>query len=104
MAYNLFNFLGQNQPDPSAQQGLQQYIQQGQAMIDPGQAQVAAANPIATAGHAGLANAFQQAAQNPALPQTMQPPQIATPMQQMLAQGLLQPQNQYQGFTYPGSK
>lgn len=73
MPYPLFQFQQPGrQQDQSAQAGLQQYMQQGQAMIDPGQAQVAASNPIAAAGTQGLARAFQQSQQN-GPPATQQP-------------------------------
>lgn len=61
--YPLFGFNGQSGQDQTAQQGLQQYIQQGQLSIDPGQAQIAASNPIAAAGHSNLGQAFQAAQQ-----------------------------------------
>lgn len=58
-----FSFYGQSQQDPTLQAGLNQYIQQGQSQIDPGQAQVAASNPIAGAGMANLAAALQKSPQ-----------------------------------------
>ena len=62
-----FSFLGAASADPSAQQGMNQYIQQGQSQINPGQAQVAQSSPIAAAGGANLARALQMA-QQPQLP------------------------------------
>lgn len=60
MSYNMFSFTNPAQQDPSAQAGMQQYIQQGQAALNPGQTQVAASSPIAAAAHAALGNALQQ--------------------------------------------
>lgn len=56
-----FSFTGQSIQDPSMQAGMNQYIQQGQNLIDPGQGQVAAADPSAAAAHAGLAKAIAAA-------------------------------------------
>jgi len=60
-----FSFLGPAQPDPSAQQGMNQYIQQGQSQINPGQAQVAQSNPISAAALQNLAKSLQQQPQQP---------------------------------------
>jgi len=68
MANNLFSFLGQSQQDPSAQAGLNQYIQQGQSQINPGAAKVAASDPISMAGIANLANALRSQSSTAALP------------------------------------
>lgn len=62
-----FSFTGQASPDQTYQQGLQQYLAQGQSQIDPGKAQVAASSPISAAGIANLAKALQQGAQQPPL-------------------------------------
>lgn len=88
MAIAPFSFTGvQPNPDQTYQSGLNQYMQQGQSMIDPGRAQVAASNPINAAGIANLAKAFQQ--QVPQLPAQM-PTGIA---QQAMAQGAMQNPN-----------
>lgn len=47
-----------NQPDQSYNGGMQQYVAQGQASIDPGKAQVAQSSPIAAGGAADLAKAL----------------------------------------------
>lgn len=78
---NLYSFTGQGAPDPSAQAGLNQYVQQGQNMISPGQAQIAQSSPISAAGALNLALAIKSAGQP--LPAQL-PTGIA---QQALAQG-----------------
>jgi hypothetical protein len=60
-----FSFLGPSQQDPSAQQGLNQYIQQGQSQISPGQAAIAGSNPISAAALQNLAKSLQQQPQQP---------------------------------------
>lgn len=83
-ASSLYNFTpGSSGSDPTQQAGYNQYIQQGQNMISPGQATVQAANPISAAGAANLAQAFAQSKQQPQLPAQL-PSGIA---QQALAQG-----------------
>lgn len=63
----LFSFTNpamQPQQAPAGyQEGMNQYNQQGQNMIDPGQAQLQQSNPIAMAGQQSLGQAFQQANQ-----------------------------------------
>lgn len=72
---SLYNFSpGQTGQDPTQQAGYNQYIQQGQNMINPGQATVQASNPIAAAAAANLAKAFSQTQQQPGL-SAQQPPQ-----------------------------
>lgn len=64
MTYPLFSFTSTPQgQDPSSQAGLNQYIQQGQSQINPGQAQVAASNPITAGGQQGLEAALKAAFQ-----------------------------------------
>lgn len=67
-----FAFTGQagQQADPA---GMQQYIQQGQASINPGQAAVAASNPVGMAGAADLAKALASIKSNPTAPPQIQP-------------------------------
>lgn len=103
MAYPLFSFIQpqQNQSFPqnqSMQQGMDQYQQQGQNLLDPGSAQLAQANPVSMAGHQALGGAFQQAGQmGPpgGMPQQGVPQDMdAYLQQQALATGLMQqPQN-----------
>lgn len=69
---SLYSFTGQNGQDPSAQAGLQQYIQQGAAQINPGAAQVAASNPIKLAAGMGMGQANQLAGQGLPPPSTPQ--------------------------------
>ena len=77
MTYPLFSFTSTqgNQQDPSAQAGLNQYIQQGQSQINPGQAQVAQSNPISAGGQMQLAQALAKAGQQ--APQGVDPAQAA---------------------------
>lgn len=108
MSYPLFGFTGQNSADPTAQMGLQQYAQQGASQINPGQAQVAASNPIAFAGRAGLGQALQQ--QQLQLPAQQFSPQMQSMQQnynqtnplstQQQMANLLQPQTPFQGMSY----
>lgn len=113
MTPNLFSFTGQTPSDPTYQAGMNQYVQQGQNLINPGQAQIGASNPISASGYANLANALQQASSTPQLPaqaaqqglmgsaQMGQPG--PTPQALALAQGL-QPQpmvNNTQQFMNP---
>jgi len=66
MTYPTFSFTGTSSaPNQTAQAGLNQYIQQGQIALSPGQTQLAASNPVASAGHAMLGQALQQAANTP---------------------------------------
>lgn len=105
MAMPLFSFT-QPQQQPAqippwmqqAQQGGDQYQQQGQSLLDPGSAQLAMSDPYAMAGHQALGGAFQQAGQM-GPPGAMQPPpmQQGVPMdadaflqQKALAAGLMQ--------------
>jgi len=71
----IFSFTGQNQQDPTYQMGLQQYAQQGQSMINPGQAQIAASNPVSFGARQGFGDALAAAAQNgpPAMQQLPMP-------------------------------
>lgn len=73
---NLFSFTGQSNQDPSVQAGLQQYLQQGQSQINPGQAQVASSDPISSAGISNLAKALLSSSSAQPLPAQM-PPAIA---------------------------
>lgn len=72
---SLYNFTAPPNQDPSYQTGMNQYMQQGQNGINPGQAQIAQSNPISAAGMANLAKAFQQG-QQPPLPAQL-PPDIS---------------------------
>jgi hypothetical protein len=54
---------------PNDQAGLQQYLQQGQASINPGQSAVTGSSPIAAAGVSDLAKALATMQQQPATPQ-----------------------------------
>lgn len=85
MGANLFSYTGQTNPDPSSQVGMNQYIQQGQSQINPGQAQVAASSPVAAGGTALLAQALAKLGQQPALPAQL-PPQISAQALDMGAQ------------------
>lgn len=68
MAQPTFQFTTPaNQPNDQA--GLQQYIAQGQNLINPGQAQVAGSNPVGAAGAANLANALKTLQSQPTVPQ-----------------------------------
>lgn len=62
---------------PNDQAGMQQYIQQGQASINPGQAALAGSSPIAAAGAADLVKALTALKQQPAVP-GLQPDVSAT--------------------------
>lgn len=76
----LYNFTGlQGGTNPQAQAGLQQYITQGQQGISPGQAQVAASNPVSAAGMQNLAKAFLAQQQQQSMGQ--QPPTTAAGQQ-----------------------
>lgn len=93
MANNLYSFTGAATQDPTTQAGIDQYIQQGQAQINPGQAQVAGSNPVAAAGMADLAKAFA-AAQQQGTPAQSDPSQMPMDVaQQALAQGAAQNPN-----------
>lgn len=111
---NLFSFTGHPLPDQNAQTNVSQYLQQGQSQINPGQAQVAASNPISAAGMQNLQRSFQQAPQQG--PMGMQQAQMGlqagaqmgqpgpTPQALALAKGL-QPQpmmSNTQQFMNPG--
>lgn len=118
MPYPMFSFTGQGNPDPSAQQGMNQYIQQGQSMIDPGHAAVQASDPVNAAAKSMFANALQNAgkgtpAQQPFMPQQNIPNAYAMspPGQQWGMQGTPQnvalgnmlakmPQTPNEGITY----
>lgn len=64
MTYPIYNFTGTGQGvDPNANAGMQQYLQQGQLGIDPGQAQIAASSPVSTAGQMNLAKSLMLAGQ-----------------------------------------
>lgn len=107
--------LQQQLQNPMQQQGMDQYQQQGQNLIDPGSTQLQQSDPYAMAGRQALGGAFQQAGQlgtpanqitwnGPRSDGSMSPDgmQQGMPMdadkmfgnqQQMaLAQGLMQPQ------------
>lgn len=82
MTYPLYSFTGASSPDQTSQAGYNQYIQQGQQGISPGQAQVAASNPISAAGISNLGKILGQ--QPPSLLAQQLPPDIA---QQAMDQG-----------------
>lgn len=102
MSNNLFSFTGPSAPDQTYQQGMNQYAQQGQAMINPGQAQIQQSNPLQTAGMQNLAQSLRQASSQPQLPAQAVQQGLAggaamgqpgpTPQALALARGL-QPQN-----------
>ena len=114
---SLYSFVGQTGQDQNQAANNSQYLQQGQNMINPGQAQVAASNPITAAGQANLGQILAQLKQQPQLPAQL-PSQSAqlglnggaamgqpgpTPQALALAQGL-QPQsvqNTMQQFMNP---
>lgn len=60
----LFAFNSQNNPDPTQMMGMQQYMQQGQMGIDPGQVQIAASDPLSALGKTDFAGALKNAAMN----------------------------------------
>lgn len=76
MSYPLFAFNGPAGQDPTAQAGTQQYLTQGQMGINPGQVQVAASDPISSAGKMDFSGALKAAMQNgpPSLQQQAQQP------------------------------
>lgn len=76
MSYPLFSFNGPAGQDPTAQAGTQQYLTQGQMGINPGQIQVAASDPISSAGKMDFSGALKAAMQNgpPSLQQQAQQP------------------------------
>lgn len=77
MTTNLYSFTGQGNSDPS-QAGYNQYVQQGQAQLNPAQSVVAASNPVAAAAQAGLAkNLAMIQQQNQQLP-AQGPPTLPT--------------------------
>jgi hypothetical protein len=76
MTYSAYGFTGPAGQDPSVQAGMNQYIQQGQMGINPGQAQVAASNPIGSVAQNNLAKALA-ASQQPQLPAQVDPAQAA---------------------------
>jgi hypothetical protein len=68
MSYSGFNFTsGPSSQNQTIAPGMQQYLAQGQAGINPGQVQVAASNPVSTAAQYGLARALANN-QQPTLP------------------------------------
>lgn len=73
---SLYSFTGANNPDPTAQAGYNQYIQQGQNMINPGQAAIGQSNPISAAAISGLAQAMKGMGSDQPLPAQL-PPDIA---------------------------
>lgn len=72
MPYVPFSFFSNStqpsQLDASQQMGMNQYTQQGQNQISPGQAQVTQSSPVAAGGMANLGKTLQQMQQQPQLP------------------------------------
>lgn len=94
MPYQPFSFT--NAPassDQTAQAGLNQYVQQGQSMMNPGQAQVQQSDPLLAAGSQGLAKAFQQSQQNA--------PQLSAQSQLPIAPGIYQSSQALDAATGP---
>jgi hypothetical protein len=77
MTYSSYGFTGAAGQDPSVQAGMNQYMQQGQMGINPGQAQVAASNPIGSVAQNNLAKALAASQQQKQLPAQVDPAQAA---------------------------
>lgn len=102
MQPNLFSFTNAPSQDQTYQAGIDQYAQQGQSQINPGQAQIAQSSPISAAGHANLANALQQASQQSPFGQPQAPTlqagmQAGLPAQQVDMNNAQPLQTQVQG-------